>query len=187
VRGPGGDAAKRGGVRVSRRHDDDGANAVEFALVLPILLVLVFGIMWGGIAFEQNLAISHAAREGARFGATLNVTTTGSVDTTELQRIRDRAEAASAGRLGGSETYVCVAYVESAATNYTERVTNGGTRTASAPTVTNSCYDDGIDPSEPRIQVYVERDAILDFIFYGGTIRLDAAGVSYYEHDGLAP
>ena len=176
---------------VSRGANDEGANAVEFALVLPILLVLIFGLMWGGIAFEQNLAVTHASREAARFGATLDVTSAGSVDTTRLDQIRDRAEVAAVGRLddvgGTTNAYVCVAYVEDdGTTNHTAQVDNGGTRTGAAPTaVTGSCYDDGIPADQPRIQVYVERDALLDFIFYGGTIRLDSSGVAYYEHDGL--
>lgn len=181
---------------MSRWGKDEGANAVEFALVLPILLVLIFGLMWGGIAFEQNLAITHASRESARFGATIDVTSSGAVDATKLDQIRDRALAAAVGRLddlGGSvNAYVCVAYVEDhgggGGANHTTQRTNGGTRTGAAPSaVTNSCYDDGIPADEPRIQVYVERDALLDLIFYGGTIRLDSSAVAYYEHEELGP
>ena len=53
------------------RGHEDGANAVEFALVLPILLILVFGIITGGVLYNQQLALTQAAREGARFAATL--------------------------------------------------------------------------------------------------------------------
>ena len=38
-----------------RRRSDDGASAVEFALVLPILLFLVFGIISFGTFFAQHL------------------------------------------------------------------------------------------------------------------------------------
>jgi len=50
-------------------RDDRGAAAVEFALVLPILLVLVLGIVQFGITFSQWLEMEHAAREGARWGS----------------------------------------------------------------------------------------------------------------------
>lgn len=43
---------------------------VEFALVLPMLLVLVFGIIDFGRAFQGWITLSNAAREGARLGAT---------------------------------------------------------------------------------------------------------------------
>ena len=47
---------------------DDGASAVELALVLPILIMLVFGIIAFGIVFAQSLALGNAAREGSRAG-----------------------------------------------------------------------------------------------------------------------
>jgi Flp pilus assembly protein TadG len=52
-----------------RRKNDHGAAALEFALVLPILIVVVFGIIDYGVVFAQNLALSNAARQAARFGA----------------------------------------------------------------------------------------------------------------------
>ena len=50
---------RRGG----REH---GASAVEFALVLPILVLLVFGIITFGIVFARTQGMEAAAREGAR-------------------------------------------------------------------------------------------------------------------------
>lgn len=57
--------------RGSRRRcrGDDGAVLVEFALVLPILFLLIFGIIEFGWAFFQNLDVRHGAREGARLAA----------------------------------------------------------------------------------------------------------------------
>ncbi|MBT2500744.1 pilus assembly protein [Agromyces sp. ISL-38] len=52
-----------------RRGDDRGAAAVEFALVLPLLLVLVLGILEFGRVFNIQIALSNAAREGARYMA----------------------------------------------------------------------------------------------------------------------
>jgi Flp pilus assembly protein TadG len=46
-----------------------GAAAVEFALVLPLLLALLFGIMEFGLVFKDQLAVLQAAREGSRIAA----------------------------------------------------------------------------------------------------------------------
>jgi len=55
----------RGGGRAKER----GTAAVEFALVLPLLLMLVLGaIDWGWYFFIREVAIN-AAREGARVGS----------------------------------------------------------------------------------------------------------------------
>lgn len=45
---------------------DGGAAAVEFALVLPVLLLLVLGIIDFGRAFNMQIALTQAAREGVR-------------------------------------------------------------------------------------------------------------------------
>jgi Flp pilus assembly protein TadG len=48
---------------------DRGAVAVEFALVLPLLLVIVFGVIDFGRAFNAQVTITQAAREGGRLAA----------------------------------------------------------------------------------------------------------------------
>lgn len=45
-----------------------GQALVEFALILPILLLVVMGILQFGMMLNSYLAISNAAREGARAG-----------------------------------------------------------------------------------------------------------------------
>ena len=49
--------------------NEKGASAVEFALILPILVVLIFGVFEFAIAFNNYITITHAAREGARRAA----------------------------------------------------------------------------------------------------------------------
>lgn len=50
-------------------RDSRGAAAVEFALIMPILLLLVFGIISYGYMLSFRQAISQAAAEGARAAA----------------------------------------------------------------------------------------------------------------------
>jgi Flp pilus assembly protein TadG len=45
---------------------DRGAAAVEFALLLPMLLLLIFGIIDFGRALNAQITLTQAAREGAR-------------------------------------------------------------------------------------------------------------------------
>jgi Flp pilus assembly protein TadG len=47
---------------------EEGAAMIEFALVLPILLMLVFGIINFGFALYNKEVITNASREGARYG-----------------------------------------------------------------------------------------------------------------------
>ena len=45
-----------------------GSNAVEFALILPILITLLAGIVEWGWTLNQQMMVLQAAREGARAG-----------------------------------------------------------------------------------------------------------------------
>lgn len=50
-------------------RSERGAAAVEFAIVLPILVVVLFAITSFGIALSRTHAYFSAAREGARYAA----------------------------------------------------------------------------------------------------------------------
>jgi len=63
-----------------------GTATVELALVVPLLLLLLMGIIEFGLLFEDYMILKNAAREGARTGATGASTTA----------IADRAENAAA-------------------------------------------------------------------------------------------
>jgi Flp pilus assembly protein TadG len=52
--------------RLFRRNHEKGASLVEFAVILPLLILLLFGIMEAGWGFAQQVEIRNAAREGAR-------------------------------------------------------------------------------------------------------------------------
>lgn len=48
-----------------------GANLVEFAIVVPIVLLVVIGILEVGVAFRDLLTVSNAAKEGVRVMAAM--------------------------------------------------------------------------------------------------------------------
>jgi Flp pilus assembly protein TadG len=56
------------------RRNQRGAAAIEFAIALPVLLVMIYGIFQVGLVFQANAGMQHALGEGARY-ATLCVPT----------------------------------------------------------------------------------------------------------------
>lgn len=68
---------KEGNVRIRRELRNlafglDGSQLLEFALVLPFLLVLVVGILDFGQVYNLKQKLNNAAREAARFAANEN-------------------------------------------------------------------------------------------------------------------
>ena len=54
------------------KNSERGAAAVEFALVAPILVMLLLGIMEFGRAYNAQVSLTSAAREGVRVMAVSN-------------------------------------------------------------------------------------------------------------------
>jgi Flp pilus assembly protein TadG len=65
-------------------HPESGVALVEFAFVLPILLVLAMGMLDFGRAFHTKSLLDQAAREGARVAV---------VTTPDLDIVTDRVNA----------------------------------------------------------------------------------------------
>ena len=53
------------------RHREEGQAIVELALIMPVFMLLLLGILEFGMAFDHLITISYASREGARTGAAL--------------------------------------------------------------------------------------------------------------------
>lgn len=60
---------RRRGAVPEELRGDGGLAAVEFALVLPVLVALLFGIVVTGMVFIGRMQVQAASREGARAGA----------------------------------------------------------------------------------------------------------------------
>jgi Flp pilus assembly protein TadG len=72
-------------------RDRSGAAAVEFALILPLMSVLLFGFFEAGRMFYTFNIASAAARDAARFGARLPMTCSGFVSGTDEMRVKTLA------------------------------------------------------------------------------------------------
>ncbi|WP_084327823.1 TadE/TadG family type IV pilus assembly protein [Intrasporangium oryzae] len=84
--------------RRSRR--DRGAAAIEFALVLPLLLLAIAGIIDFGRAFFTQISLTNAAREAVRAAVVSSPSTTD---------IQNRAQAASPGLTVTTSASLCTA------------------------------------------------------------------------------
>jgi Flp pilus assembly protein TadG len=187
----------RGKTAGGEQHRARGAALVEFAIVLPLLLMLAFGILTGGTAYEQKLAITHAAREGARYGASVaqdQVFTSGTWATTVQQVVVDRASGDL--DLSASGQSVCVSLVEGSSgagngvlvvspssnpptanvqSSYTTR-SDGSSPCDSAETYPTTATDQG-----RRVQVRVSRPGKLEAVAFTVTMTLTSKATSRYE------
>ena len=114
-----------------RRRDEGGASLVEFALVLPIFAVLLFGMIDFGLAFQSFIGLRNGVNAGARIasvsGKTDSSCTTAS--TAMLCTITDRV-----GALLGASTSSIAVEIE-----FIQRST--GTVVSTVPSSGYSDYD----------------------------------------------
>ncbi len=87
--------SSRGPRRVA--GEERGAEIVEFAIVAPLLLALIIGIVWLGRAYNVYQTITRAAREGARFAVAPSCSSCGNTfpTDTEVQNVINGALTAS--------------------------------------------------------------------------------------------
>ncbi len=79
--------------RILRRHTRRGVTTVEMAMVAPLLIFLLFGIIEFGLMVKDLMGINQAAREGARTAAT------GTLPETVLARARSSAPSVNGDNL----------------------------------------------------------------------------------------
>ena len=128
------------------RDSDAGQSLVEFSLVLPIFLVLLFALVDFGRGFYTWLLITNAAREGARAAAVQNDSATVdqkirdslcstyptncSVDTTLMTVVKTNVQGAR-----GTEASVDISYAFTFVTPIGAMLTLVGGGSISAPTL----------------------------------------------------
>jgi Flp pilus assembly protein TadG len=67
--------------RLRHRRDERGTTLIEFALVFPILVALLFGMIDGGRFIAARTTLSQAAAVGVRTACLSSTTTQATVDT----------------------------------------------------------------------------------------------------------
>jgi Flp pilus assembly protein TadG len=118
----------------TRFRREDGAAAVEFALIAGVLAMLIFGMLQFGLAFFQLQNLRAASREGARIGA---------VGAT-VDQVQQRTEQASVGAL-------------TAANGIEVRYTSNGTSWGSPlPTTSRACPPKSQQTTNSAVQVKID-------------------------------
>ena len=164
-------------LRASR--DSSGAALVEFALVLPVFLMLLLGMMTGGLAYSRKLSVAQAAREGARYGATLPITTTTPLTTSWLPKVGALTIASSDGELASDRPgrFVCIAHVPASGTAQKWQVTGAATPVQSPGT----CIADDGRTGETRVQVVASRSSRLEALVFSRDLTVGSHAVARYE------
>lgn len=165
-----------------RATGDRGAVLVEFALVFPMLAMLLFALLSAGMAWNQNLALAQAARVGGRYAATLPTQNYTSLDD-YLDVVAARVVSGGEGSLATSVTgrMICVAYVHPAGTTTLDQ-TRSRTETGSTVTRSNSsCFTDSQASTDKRVQIVVERQATFETGIWSQSLTLHQQLVFRYE------
>lgn len=88
-------------VMRSRLPEQEGAAAVEFALIAGVLMLLIFGMLQFGVAFFELQNLRAASREGARLGAV------GADEPTIRARVEDASLGSIPAGSGAMDVAVC--------------------------------------------------------------------------------
>jgi Flp pilus assembly protein TadG len=170
---------------------DGGAVAVEAALITPLLMLMLFGIVEVSLLIKDDLAVSAAARAGARTGSALPrfddgttdfaqqaadqvATAAGALDLTAVSLTIYAANAAGDPQGGGTPVDCsdqCVHFRYDVATSAFVR--DGGSWPAST---INACPG---DPAQDAIAVYVSYPHRMPL--FGGTVTLTDRSVMAFE------
>jgi Flp pilus assembly protein TadG len=86
-------------IKKTPRNTEKGVAALEMALILPILLVLVFGIIDIGRLIQARLIVTSVSREGGTLVSHLDITMTGADVITVLQNSSKPLDLVTQGRI----------------------------------------------------------------------------------------
>lgn len=139
---------------------------LEFAVVLPLLLSIVLGIFTGGMAYTSKIGVVEAVREGARYGASMELGTGAGALAAWEEGVKNRVIDASAGEIAPAD--VCVKFV----------LPTGASDCglADPPGATN-------EPSVHLVKVSATKPSKVEFFFFTRDLVLRGQLVARYERD----
>jgi Flp pilus assembly protein TadG len=152
-------------------RDQRGSTLIEFALILPLFAALLLGIVTGGAAYFQKISVVDAAREGARYGASLRTDAAAGGLATWRQNVIDRVVEVSGGQLEAAD--LCVDLVTPTGANVTCGIADPP-GASTDPTV--------LAPARV-VKVSATRTSKIEFVFFTTTPTISAKVVARYERD----
>jgi Flp pilus assembly protein TadG len=143
--------------RARAARGDRGAVLIEFALVFPILAMLMLGTITGGFALNKKQQVTHAAREGARYAATVPSNQT-FMSGTWAENVRDLIVERSDGDLSSSQ--VCVSLVQGSPATVVAVAANHST--TGQPCIAGQTYPVTASDVGLRVQVTATRPVTIE-------------------------
>ena len=167
-----------------RRRGERGASLVEFTLIMPVFLLIVFGGISAALAYEHKNDVVHAVRDGARYGSTVPLaqcdTTSNCGNRNWAQLVQYVTSQRSDGALSTSQ--ICVALVTGSTGTVYSRT--GGVYTTGTSTTfpTTGCFSDGNVDTGTRVHVSAVRSGDkLNLVFKTINITVSSKGTARYE------
>lgn len=127
-------------MQKNRKDTESGAALVEMAIVLPLLILLVFGIVEYGLLFKEKLTVASATTSSARTGATM-----GARDEADIRIL----EAIEAGLFDSVDSSVLISVEIFSANPATGAQIAGKVNTYSFAPATTCRWSPCPDPADP--------------------------------------
>jgi hypothetical protein len=170
-----------GGDDRPARTSDTGASAVEFALILPLFVMLVFGTISAGFMFETWLSVTQAARETSRYAATYPIPETSAsppvldIDTWFNNVKNVAVDTAGIDESKPSSYLICIKFENQGTSPASEQRTYGTLGTVGDPCSGAQASTDN------RVHVLIARAADLSVVLWSGNIDVEGKNISRYE------
>lgn len=166
------------GVRTNpsrRERGEQGTALVEFAIAVPLFFMLLLGMFSGGLAYNKRMQLTHAAREGARYGSTLP-----SDQANWATRVRDVVVNRSDGDLQATE--VCVALVTGTAGTVVKDDSGANIEwRGNSAVFPSGCFADGNTDDGDRVHVAFRTATQIQWMIASSNVTLKGEATAKHE------
>jgi hypothetical protein len=149
---------------------------IEFALVLPLFAMLVVGLFSSAMLYDSRMQLTHAAREGARYGATVPDGQSFVSGASWAESVEALVRQRGGASLDGAD--VCVALVAG-----DDATPVSGDHTTDP--LGGRCFDDSAGGEEgQRVQVAITKTMTLDVVAFQRPVTMTSTATARHESHG---